>query len=90
LTDGIERELLGRDCPSVADELAWGEAIEGLEPTGVVVGVDEVGEIAFDLVMRVVAMALDGNLLDRAVHSLDVAALVKGCLGMVSRCATPC
>ena len=49
------------------------ETFQGLEPLGEVVGADEVGEVAAQLVVGVVVEALDCGLLDGAVHPLDLA-----------------
>ena len=49
------------------------ENFKGLEPLGEVVGADEVGEVAAQLVVGVVVEALDCGLLDGAVHPLDLA-----------------
>ena len=49
-----------------------GEAFEGLEPSTIVVGVDEVGEVAFELIVAVVVIALDGGFLDGSVHAFDL------------------
>ena len=42
----VEVESFGLFCPGFADELVGREAFEGLEPSGEVVGVDEVCEVA--------------------------------------------
>src|SRR5271155_737229 len=42
------------------------------EAPGEVVGVDEVGEVASQLLMRLVEVAFDGCVLDGAVHSFDL------------------
>ena len=39
----------------------------------VVVGVNEVGKVCFELIVPIVMVALDGRVLDRAVHALDLA-----------------
>jgi hypothetical protein len=70
--DWIEPESFGFDCPSFADEVVWGETLQGLEAAAEVVGADEVGEMALVLAVGVVVIALDGGLLDRTVHSLDL------------------
>ena len=55
-----------------ADELVGGKAVEGLEPSGEVVGGDEVVEMPNELAVRLVMISLDGRLLDRPVHPLDL------------------
>jgi hypothetical protein len=71
--DWLELESFGLDCPLLADELVGGEAFEGFEPSGEIVGVEEVGEVAAQLVTVLVMVAFDGRLLDCPVHSLDLA-----------------
>ena len=57
------------------------ETFQGLEPLGEVVGADEVGEVAAQLVVGGVVEALDCGLLDGAVHPLDLA-VGPGMLGL--------
>ena len=52
--DWIESESFGLGCPEFADELVRGEAFEGLETASEVVGIDEVGEVRFELLMVIV------------------------------------
>lgn len=70
--DRIEPESLWLFCPGVADVFVGCEAFEGLEAPGEVVGGDEVVEMAAELVVAVVVVALDGRVLDRAVHPFDL------------------
>ncbi len=49
------------------------EAIEGLQPSREVVGCYEVAKMCAQLIMTVAMVALDGRLLNRAVHSFDLA-----------------
>ena len=49
-----------------------GEAPEGFEPPGEVVGVDEVLQVGSQLVVGLVEVAFDSRVLDRAVHSFDL------------------
>ena len=72
MLERIKIEPFGFDCPSFADELVRGETFEGLEPTAEIIGVDEIGEIAAQLVVIVIVVSLNGRVLDRAVHSLDL------------------
>ena len=51
----------------------WVEAFGGLEPATEVVGGDEVAKMLPELVVGFVVVAFDGRVLDRAVHSLDLA-----------------
>jgi len=53
-------------------EDAGDEAFECFEPPAEVVGRDEVDEVAFELRVIVVVVTLDGRVLDRAVHPLDL------------------
>ena len=57
----------------------WGEALESLEATAVIVGVDEVVQVSLKLSMTVIVKALDGGLFDGPVHSLDLSV----CPGML-------
>src|ERR1700675_4221683 len=68
----IESESIWLFCPCIADEIVWGETLEGLEPAAEVVGADEVSEMRFELLGVVVMIALDGGFLDGAVHALDL------------------
>ena len=61
--------------PFFPDELCWREAFEGLEPSGVVVGVDEQIKVSAQVIVVIVVIAFDRGLLDRAVHALDLAAI---------------
>ena len=72
MLERIEIEPFGFDCPSFADELVRGETFEGLEPTAEIIGVDEIGEMSAQLVVIVIVVSLNGRVLDRAVHSLDL------------------
>ena len=71
--DRIESESVRVVCPDFADVFVGREAFEGLEPPAVVVGIDEVGEVALGLPVAVVVIALDGGFLDRPVHAFDLA-----------------
>jgi hypothetical protein len=55
----IERESFGLICPALADVFVRCEAFECLEPLGEVVGADEVGEVASELLLCLVVEALD-------------------------------
>lgn len=58
--------------PRLADVLVGCEALEGLEPAGEVIRRDEIGEMAAKLVVALVVKALDGGVLDGAVHPFDL------------------
>jgi hypothetical protein len=67
--DWVLGEPIWLGCPDFADVFIGGE---GLEPSAEVVSANEVGEVHFELVVVVIVEALDGRLLDGAVHSLDL------------------
>lgn len=71
--DRIEPESFGLFCPAFANEFVWCEAFEGLEATTEIVAGDEVSQMLPKLIMTVVIIALDGSVLDRPVHALDLA-----------------
>jgi hypothetical protein len=73
LLERVEGESFWLRSPAFADELVGCEAFEGLDALGEVVGLDEVGEMAAELVMVVVVEPPDGGVLDGAVHALDLA-----------------
>lgn len=66
-------ESLWLGSPAFADVFVGREALQGLQPPSVVVGVNEVGKVCFELIVSIVMVALDGRFLDRAVHALDLA-----------------
>ncbi len=51
---GLILNLFGWEVPCVADELVWGEAFEGFEASGEVVGVDEVAQVGSQLVVGLI------------------------------------
>ena len=55
-----------------AEELVGGEAVKGLESPSEVVGGDEVGEMPNELIVEFVVISLDGRVLDRPIHPLDL------------------
>ena len=55
-------------CPAFADVFVGCESAQGLEPSAVVVGVDEVVEMRGQLGVAVVMIAFDRGFLDRPVH----------------------
>ena len=69
---GIESESFWVLRPDFAYVFERREAPQRLEPAGVIVGVDEVREVAPELVMVVVVVSLDGRFLDGPVHPLDL------------------
>lgn len=70
--DWLDDEAIRLCSPLFADELVWGEALECLQSSPEVVGVDEVCEVCLELSVSVIVEALDGRLLDGAVHALDL------------------
>jgi hypothetical protein len=58
---------------SFADELIGRKAVEGLEPSGEGVGGDEVVEAPNEPTAGIVVIPIDGRVLDRPVHPLDLA-----------------
>src|SRR5262249_4530294 len=69
----IEDEWIRLLCPRLADELVGCEPFESLQASAEVVGRDEVGEVAAQLLVGFVIEALDGSLFDGPVHALDLA-----------------
>lgn len=59
--------------PGFADGFVGREATQCLQAAGEVVGRHEVGEMPAEFVVALVVEALDGRLLDSAVHALDLA-----------------
>jgi hypothetical protein len=47
-------------------------ALEGLQPPPIIIGVDKVVEVRFELPMAVIVIAFDGCFLDCAVHPFDL------------------
>lgn len=68
----IEGKSAWLGCPYFADVFEGGEALEGLQTPAIIVGVDEVVEVGFELAMTVVMVALDGRFLDRPVRPFDL------------------
>src|SRR5215470_18598743 len=70
--DWIESEAFGFACPLLAEKFVRREPFEGLQSAPEIVSRDEVVEMALQLFMGVVMIALDGRLLNGAVHSFDL------------------
>jgi len=68
----IERKSILLSCPHFADVFEGREALEGLQPAPIIVGVDEVVEAGFELPVTVIVIAFDGRFLDRPVHPFDM------------------
>lgn len=58
---------------SIEDVFAGCEALQGLQPPSLVLGGEKVGKVSSELIVSIVMVALDGRVLDRAVHALDQA-----------------
>ena len=70
--DWIEPESFGLFCPRFTDELVGGEAVQGLQASPIVVGVDEGRQVSVELLVAVVVVAFDGGFLDGSVHPFDL------------------
>ena len=69
----IEFEAVGLALEGGKDELVRGEAAEGFEAFGVVVGVEESGEVAAEMGVGEVVIVADGGVFDGAIHAFDLA-----------------
>ena len=69
----IDVEAFWLICPAFADELIGCQAFEGFQSAAVIIGVDEVLEVGFELNMAVVVIAFDGCFFDGSVHPFDLA-----------------
>jgi hypothetical protein len=70
--DWVESKSIWCLRPDFAEVFVGGEAFEGLESSGEVVGSEEVVQVRFELVVGVVELSLDGGVLDGSVHALDL------------------
>jgi hypothetical protein len=68
----IEVKSVWLDCPYFADVFEGREALEGLQPPPIIVGVDEVVEMRRQLRVAVIMVPFDSGLLDRPVHPFDL------------------
>ena len=73
MVDRVDPESLWFICPEFADVFVGREALEGFEATAKIVGVHEVGEMGFELLVTVVVVAFDSRVLDGPVHPFDLA-----------------
>ena len=69
----IKFESMGFFCPEGADVFVGCKSSEGLESSGEVVGVDEVGEVLTEVLVCLVVEALDGCFFEGSVHAFDLA-----------------
>ena len=58
--------------PDLKDVFVRREAAQGLEPAGMVVGIQEELQMRSELLVAVVVVALDGGVLEGSVHALDL------------------
>lgn len=65
---------------------SYGVRLLGSSTSAEVIGRDEIGEMLSSLLVAVVLEALDGGVLDRAVHARHLA-MTQECLGSVVRCS---
>ena len=72
LVEWVEGEPSWFFRPALADELVGREALQRLQAPAEVVGCNEVGEVLSELVVAGVVEALNGGVLDGAVHALDL------------------
>jgi hypothetical protein len=68
--DWIKFELLWLICPCFHDEFVRDKAFECLEVLAIIICVNEIGEMSFELLMPILMVAFDGGCLDRPIHSL--------------------
>lgn len=54
------------------DELISGEAAEGFEPLGKVVGIEEGAQMLLELSMAIVVISSHSGFLDGAIHAFDL------------------
>ena len=69
----IESKLVGIGLPTFAYVFVGSEALERLESSGEVIGIDEVEEMCLKLFAAVIEVPLDRSFLDGSVHSFDLA-----------------
>jgi hypothetical protein len=58
----IEDISFGFDCPYFADVFEGCEALECLQPPAIIVGVDKIVEVGFELFVAIVMIAFDPRL----------------------------
>ena len=69
--DWVNVESFWFGCPDFAGVFVKCKAFQGLEATPIIVGAYKVGEVVLELLVSVVAVALDGCVLDGPVHALQ-------------------
>lgn len=73
LIDRVEEESVRLRSPDFADVFVWREAVERLQAGGKVFGGNEVAKVPTELILADIVKALDGCVLDRPVHLVDLA-----------------
>lgn len=68
----IKFESFGFVCPCFTDELVRCQALQSFETPGKIVGIQEVGQVGFELIMADIMEALYSLLLNRAVHPFNL------------------
>jgi hypothetical protein len=86
LVERVKDEAVGLVGPCFAEELVGCDASQALEAFSEVVGGDEVVEVSSQLIVAVVVEALDGGILDGAVHPLDLAVIRHVGSGVAMSC----
>ena len=59
-------------CPDFADVFVRCQTFQGLEATPIIVGVQKISEMAFELLVAVVVVALNSRFFDCSVYALDL------------------
>ena len=68
----IEFELFWFFGPASDDVFKRREALQRLQPSGEIVGIDKGSQVLAQLVMRAIMIPFDGGFLERPVHPLDL------------------
>ena len=68
----IELKAFRLLLPAFTDLLVVRQSLESFETLGKVIGREELSEMLLELVVRLIVIALDGCLLDSAIHPLDL------------------
>src|SRR4051812_41702209 len=68
----VQPEAFGVFRPDMKDVFVGREAAQRLEPSSVVVSIQEELEVGPEVFVAVVVVALDGRILEGAVHPLDL------------------
>jgi hypothetical protein len=68
----VEGEALGLFCPGATDRFVGRQTTESLQPSGEVVGCNEVGQVLPKLGVALVVISPDRCFFQRPVHSFDL------------------